>query len=459
MQIGLGQKMFWTVTSLLVYLVCSQMPLYGIANTKQSDPFYIMRMILASSRGTLMELGITPIITSGMILQLLAGAKIIDVDQSLKEDRQLYNAASKLLGILITFGQAIAYVISGMYGDISDLGAITSFLLMVQLFVAGIIVLTLDDLLSKGYGLGGGINIFIVTNICEGIVWKAFSPTTFNVGKGTEFEGAILAFIHLLFTRSNKLKAITDAFFRANLPNLTNLIATVVIFLIVIYIQGFKIELPVKNQNVRGQQGTYPIKLFYTSNIPIILLSALVANVYFISQLLYKRYPTWLLVKLLGRWSEATESSGSVPVGGLSYYVSPPRNFGDVISDPFRAVFYITFMLSACALFANTWIQISGSSPRDVARQLRDQKMVISGMRDKSSLHVLNRYIPTAAALGGMVVGALTIFADLLGATGSGTGILMCVTTVYDLWEKVAKELQQELGGNVGLAGLTRLLQ
>jgi len=428
------------------------MPLFGIASSKSSDPFYIMRMILASSRGTLMELGISPIITSGMIMQLLAGAKIIDYDPGVKEDRQLFNAMSKMLGIMITVGEAVAYVLSGMYGDVRDLGVVISLLLIGQLFFAGVIVLVLDDLLSKGYGLGGGLNLFIVTNICESIMWRCFSPTTYNVGKGTEFEGAIISFFHLLLTRSNKLKALQEALFRPNLPNLTNLGATVLVFLVVIYIQGFKVELPVKYQNFRGQQGTYPIKLFYTSNMPIILLSALVANLYFFSQVLYKRYSENILVRLLGRWEEL-ENGQSVPVGGLSYFVSPPRNFVDVVRDPMHAIIYIVFMLSACALFAKTWIEISGSGPRDVARQLRESKMVIRGYRDKSVLHVLNRYIPTAAAFGGMCVGALSILADLLGAIGSGTGILMAVTIIYDLFEKTRREYVQEFGGGGGVGG------
>ena len=93
-----------------------------------------------------------------------------------------------------------------------------------------------------------------------------------------------------------------QAFYRTNLPNVTNLMATVVIFLVVIYFQGFRVDLPVRNKRSRGQQGNYPIKLFYTSNMPIILQSALVSNLYFISQLLYKRYGANFLVQLLGRW-------------------------------------------------------------------------------------------------------------------------------------------------------------
>lgn len=131
-----------------------------------------------------MELGITPIVTSGMIMQLLAGANIIQVDHSLREDRALFSAAQKLFAMVMTLGQALVQVMSGFYGDPNDLGAGICLILVLQLFVAGIVVILLDELLQKGYGLGSGISLFIATNICEGILWKAFSPTTYNTGKG-----------------------------------------------------------------------------------------------------------------------------------------------------------------------------------------------------------------------------------------------------------------------------------
>lgn len=178
--------------------------------------------------------------------------------------------------------------------------------LFTQLLCAGLVVLLLDELLQKGYGLGSGISLFIATNICETIVWKSFSPATINTGRGTEFEGAIIALFHLLATRSDKIRGLREAFYRQNLPNLMNLISTVLVFAVVIYFQvgpahvhyivcwlfwshphspqGFRVDLPIKSARNRGQYSTYPIKLFYTSNIPIILQSALVSNLYVISQ-------------------------------------------------------------------------------------------------------------------------------------------------------------------------------
>ena len=92
--------------------------------------------------------------------------------------------------------------------------------------------------MQKGYGLGSGISLFIATNICETIVWKAFSPTTINTGNGTEFEGAVIALFHMLITRNDKVRALKTAFYRQNLPNITNLLATVLVFVVVIYFQG-----------------------------------------------------------------------------------------------------------------------------------------------------------------------------------------------------------------------------
>ena len=128
-------------------------------------------------------------------------------------------------------------------------------LLILQLVVAGLIVILLDELLQKGYGLGSGISLFIATNICENIIWRAFSPTTINTGRGPEFEGAVIALFHLLLTWSDKPRALKEAFYRQNLPNIMNLMATVVVFASVIYLQGFRVEIPVKSSRQRGTRG------------------------------------------------------------------------------------------------------------------------------------------------------------------------------------------------------------
>lgn len=441
------EKVLWTVTTLLIYLVCCQIPLYGVKNTKSSDPFYALRVVLAASnRGTLMELGISPIITAGLIMQLLAGTRIIEVDGSSREDRALFSGAQKLVGILISLGEACIYVWSGMYGDLKVLGWGNALLIITQLFVAGMLVLLLDEMLQKGFGLGSGISLFIATNLCETVIWSALSPMTVNVGRGVEFEGAFISLFYLLLTRSDKIRALREAFFRPELPNVSNVLSTFVVFAVVIYFQGFRVDLPVKSSKMRGQQGTYPIKLFYTSNMPIILQTALVSNLYFLSQMLYRQYPSNILVNLLGRWRTFRDSSHMVPAGGLAYYISRPPTVLALVQDPVRAITYVAFVLAACGLLSKYWIEVSGSSARDVARQLRDQQMTLKGHRETSLVKELNRYIPTAAAFGGMCVGMLTILADFLGAIGSGTGILLAVTIIYQYFEIFSKETANESG-------------
>ena len=428
-KINFQQKLTWTGLTLLIFLVMSQLPLYGIVSSDSADPIYWLRMMMASNRGTLMELGITPIITSGMVFQLLAGTHMLDLDLNMKTDRELYQTAQKLLALIISIGQACVFVFTGLYGIPSELGLGICLLLIVQLVIAGLIVILLDELLQKGYGLGSGISLFIATNVCEQIVWKAFSPTTINTGRGPEFEGAILALVHLLLTWPNKQLALREAFFRQNLPNIMNLLSTVIIFAAVIYLQGFRVEIPVKSQRQRGMRGSYPVRLFYTSNMPIMLQSALSSNIFLISQMLFQRFSDNLLVRLIGVW-EAREGQGPQlhAVSGIAYYMSPPFSVSEALLDPIHTVVYLIYMIAACALFSKTWVEVSGSSPRDVAKQLKEQGLVMAGHREQSMYRELKRVIPTAAAFGGAVIGLLSCVSDLMGALGSGTSILVAVT-------------------------------
>ncbi|KAI6102643.1 SecY subunit domain-containing protein [Pisolithus croceorrhizus] len=339
-------------------------------------------VILASNRGTLMELGISPIVTSGMIMQLLAGANLIEVDFSLKEDRALFGAAQKLFALIISLGQATVYVLTGLYGQPKDLGAGVCLLLVIQLVVAALIVILLDELLQKGYGLGSGISLFIATNV-------------FNTGRGPEFEGAVDA-------------PFREAFWRDRLPNVMNLLATAIVFAAVIYLQGFRIEIPVKSNRFRGQRGAYPVKLFYTSNMPIMLQSALTSNVFIISQMLANRFPP-------------LEDSPQLRAALL---------------DPIHTLLYIAFVVTACALFSKTWIEVSGSGPREVAKQLKDQQMA-------PMYKELKRVIPTAAAFGGAILGLLSVACRPYGCLSAvEPGILMAI----GMRESVGPEVAGVLG-------------
>ncbi|ODQ49470.1 hypothetical protein PICMEDRAFT_14916 [Pichia membranifaciens NRRL Y-2026] len=450
-KVPFNQKMMWTGVTLLIFLVMSEIPLYGITSSESSDPLFWLRMMLASNRGTLMELGVSPIVTSGMIFQLLQGTQILSMDPESKDDRELLQVAQKLLAILLSFGQATVYVLTGMYGRPSDLGSGVCLLLILQLVFAALMVILLDELLQKGYGLGSGTSLFMSTKICESIVWKCFAPTLVNRGRGSEFEGAILAFIHMLFTRSSTRAALVDSFYRDNAPNMSQVFSTLIVFSLVVYLQCLRVDLPIKSTRQRGPFNVYPIRLFYTSNMPIMLQSALTSNIFIISQMLYSRFPNNLAIKFIGTW-EAKQGGGQqlFAISGVSYYMQPPLNLQEALLDPIKTVIYVLFVLGTCAFFSKTWIEVSGTAPRDVAKQFKDQGLVIAGHRETSVYKELKKIIPTAAAFGGATIGALSVVSDMFGCLGSGTSILMAATTIYSYYEMAAKEggLVKSLGAN-----------
>lgn len=257
----------------------------------------------------------------------------------------------------MTVGQATSYVMSGMYGEV---GFVNSILLIVQLCFAGLIVLYLDEMLQNGYGLGSGISLFIATNICENVLWTSLSPITIKSDNNTEFEGAIVALFHMVTTRKDKGAALYHAFWRGNAPNMANLSATFIICLLVIYFQGFKVNVPLTHRKVRGYQQNHKIKLFYTSTFPIILQAAVISNLYFFSQILDRRFRGNFFIGLLGRWKDVDFGNQSVPIGGLAYYISPPRDFTAILGDPLHGITYAVFVMASCAILARLWLEISG---------------------------------------------------------------------------------------------------
>lgn len=162
--------------------------------------------------------------------------------------------------------------------------------------------------------------------------------------------------MHLLITKPNKVSALFQAFYRTSSPNLVNLLATVAVFFLVIYLQGFKVSLKLAHKKYKGYEQRYPIKLFYTSNISVIFQTAFVSNMYFLSQMLYRRFKGNFIIGLLGTWQEVGGSDpragGSVPISGLAYWISPPRDLTTFIMEPLHSLVYTVFVMASCAFFS-----------------------------------------------------------------------------------------------------------
>jgi len=448
--VSFKEKSVWTIVCLVVYFIMISVPLYGIETTAgQADPFFAMRAILASQRGTLGELGIGPIVTAGLIMQLLVGSQIIKVDFNNPEERALYTGAQKVLSVVMILFQSGAYIFGGAYGE--NISLTTGSLIFLQLLAAGLLVMLMDELIQKGYGLGSGISLFIAAGVSFNILNGLFAFTEgIGAAPAGKYYGAVIAFFYGL-THNEKF---INVIYRPLNPDIIAFLATIIVFGMVIYVESMRIEIPISHAKYKIP-ARYPIKFLYTSNIPVILASALFANVYFISQILYKRMQGNPIVDLLGRWDFTGEQP--MPEGGLVYYTTAPRGISQVIDNPLRAVIYIVILIAACMIFSAIWLETAGMGPRDVAKQLLDADMQIPGFRRNPKVleKYLERYIPIAALLGGLFVGALAGFADFLGALGTGTGILLTTGIIKQYSEIIAKERLAEISPAVrGFLGM-----
>ncbi len=422
----------------------TEIPLFGVSTSAQ-DNFGQLRVIFASNRGTLMELGIGPIVTAGLILQLLAGSNIIKCDMSNPEDRGLFTSASKVFSIVLTAIQAGAYILSGMYGTLAELGGGTIIVIFLQLLSAGIIVMLMDELVQKGWGLGSGISLFIMAGVAQSILWSMFSPPTgLFLGTLQQYLGGGLTTIEYVFGTASGIY-----------PSVLGLAATITVFLIVIYLQGVRVELPMSYAGYKGFRSRYPIKLLYVSNLPVIFASALFANVYFFTQLLWSQLGqpapgTNLFFQIIGDYNQTVSSTGQVsvqPVGGIAYLVTAPHNIQNVIAEPLRAAAYLGIIVAFCAVFSLIWLEVGGLGPNKVAKQLMDSGMQIPGYRrsERPIEAILKRYIPVVTVLGGIFVGLLAGLSDFLGAFGTGTGILLSVGIIYQYYELLMRERAAEM--------------
>ena len=428
--VAFKERFLWTGVALVLFFIMVQIPLYGTTGDRGSF-FGYLRYVLASHAGSIMELGIGPIVTAGIIMQLLVGGKIIKLDMSDPDDRALFTGVQKILAIVMAIFEASMLVFGGWYstGASVPLSTGANVFLIVQLVLGAIVVIYLDELVSK-YGFGSGVSLFIAGGVAGEIVWRAFTPAASAQYAG-QMIGAIPNFIRAMISGSST--QIGEAFTRNWLPSIMSVFATLIVFFIVVYAESLRVEIPLAYGQFGGMRGRYPIKFLYTSNIPVILAMTVFANVKIIASLLARAQ-----IYVLGTVS---------PASGLVYYLEPPSGIASVTADPLRAVIYLVILVVVCIGFAWLWVQMTGMGPRDVAQQLQDSGLSIPGFRRDIRVMgwVLDRYIKTVTIMSGAFVGAISGLADFMGALGSGTGILLTVGIIYGLYEEIARERVSEM--------------
>ena len=472
-EVSFREKMVWTAVILVLFLLMSHIPLYGVNPTVGTDYLWALRVILASTRGSLMELGIGPIVTAGLVMQLLSGSKIIDVDFGDPEDRAMFTGGQKVLAMIMTAFQAIAYIVGNAYGQLGPEAALIVFM---QLLLAGIIVILMDELIQKGWGLGSGVSLFIMTNVAGQVMFNMLNFVDLEsvpLGNPTNLPKGIIAALLANTLRFFGIGTdvgpfapwqwllIRDGFS----PSLFTLTVTLIIVFGVIWMETVRVEIPLQYAKYRGMKARYPIKLLYTSNIPVILAQALFANILFFGQIIYTNFNstgTNPLLNWIGIFEQDPDSARMIATWGLSRYVTPPQGLFALFleEDGLIHVFvYAALMILLCWGFSKVWVDISGIAPRDVSRQLLNSGYIVPGFRrsEKVLERLLDRYIPIVASLGGFLVGILAAAADVAGALASGTGILLMVSIIKQYYEQIAKEQLAQMGGE-GVAGLLGIL-
>ncbi len=483
-------KIMWVVLMLVFYFIMTNVFIYGLDHEGSLDLFAQYRAILAGAQGSLMHLGIGPIVTASIIMQLFVGAKIIRLDLSNDEDKAVYQGTQKFLVLVMILVESVPQVfgylvpsttfINGLnsvvgVGGLIDGQGLAQIIIIAQLFVGSYLVFLMDEVVSK-WGVGSGISLFIAAGVAQAIFtgtanWVPAVPGE-EVSLNNPPSGTIPKTIYFLTNMS--ASEIAGGGYESILiqpPNpMIALVGTIIIFMFVAYIESARIELPLAHGGARGARGRYPIKLLYASNIPVILMAALLANVSMISLLLWNPDSALSNIPLLGHnsWLGYFEPGETNPAGGLAWYLSAPRGLHDwllpmlnpdaysaqvyghsALQILIRVVTYFAVMVIGSIIFAKFWIMTTNMGPEAVARKIESSGLQIPGFRRDPRVlkRVLERYIPVVTVISGALVGALAAGADLIGTVGnaSGTGVLLAVGILIQFYEALGREQMMEM--------------
>ena len=431
-KIGLSEKFIWCGIALFAYLVMGQIPLFGVTDSPKFDFLAFARVIFAAQQGTLLELGIGPIVTAGLLMQLLKGSELIKLNFKDPDDRSLFTSATKIVTIIVIVAEGSLYGVS-VYGHLLASPSLIP-ILVGQLVGSSLIVMYLDETIQKGWGLGSGISLFIMAGVAQGIMWSVFSPIPAQDGPVGVVPFIIDSAIH---------GDLSNALFRSGqLPSIFGLIVTSLVLLALVYVQGIHVDIPIVSTKYRGFTAVYPIKLLYTSNIPVILASALLANAIFIGQMLWANYNPENANPFFNYIFQFDPQSSQSPTGGILYYITAPRTFEHALQDPIRTFVYIIFWTGIVTVFGRLWVELGGLSPKSAAKNLLDADVQVPGFRrTQSSVQtLLNKYIPAVTIAGGIIIGLLAAVSNVLSVFGTGIGILLMVDILVNYYNLLVRE-------------------
>jgi preprotein translocase subunit SecY len=437
-------KLIWTGAILILYFALTNIPVFGL-DPSSIDIFGYYRALIAGAQGSIVHLGIGPIVTASIVLQLLKGADILQLDTSDTRGQVMYMGLQKILIFAMIIIEAAPNLVGGFirpdpaiaqafFGG--NLFAV-SLLIFVQICIGGVLIFLMDEVVTK-WGIGSGVGLFIIAGISQALInglinWVPVSDP-YPVG-----------FFPRLIAIGVDGASYLQYFGRDTLAFVT----TVGIFLIIVYVESTRIEIPLAHAQVRGARARFPVKLIYASVLPMILVRVLQANIQMLGLFLNN-----VGITILGVFQNQR------PVSGIMYYLAPingPSDWMWWVTDlghpPWEVMLRLGIdagiMIIGGAIFAIFWIKTAGLDSKDVARQIQLSGMSIPGYRRNPQVleKYLDRYIPRVTVIGGVFIGILSIVANLFGVIGavSGTGLLLTVSITYRLYEEIASQQIMEM--------------
>jgi len=433
-KLSFKEKLKWTGIVLVLYFIMSIVSLYGLG-VNSLQQFEYLSVILGASFGSIISLGIGPIVTASIVLQLLNGSGIVKFDLTTADGKRMFQGVQKALAIFFIIFEAIIYVfMGGLAPDVALRGTpiYLSFqlLLVFQLMLGGLIILFLDEVVSR-WGFGSGISLFIAAGVSKQIFIRALSPMP-SPANPEIMIGAIPAWFQSLAAGQPQTAVLMIA----------ALVATILVFLISVYGQSMKVEIPLSFGRIRGHGIRWPLNFAYASVIPVILVSALIANV-----------QIW--ARMLQNWGNPFLGTfiGNTPATGLVKWLSRPDLVANIIKgsltpgDILQTIIYISFMMGGCVLFSVFWVQTSGMDARSQAKQIMSSGLQVPGFRKDIRIleRLLARYIQPLTVMGGLAIGFLAAIADVSGSLVGGTSLLLAVMIIYKLYEDIAKQHMMDM--------------
>lgn len=458
--VSFKEKLMWTIGILAVYFLLTNIQLFGLS-PESSDMFEAYRTFFAGASGSILLLGIGPIVTASIILQLLVGANVINLDLSNPLHQEFFQNLQKALIIVMAVLEAIPQIVSGfIQPDVAlanSLGIDSSMMLFgifIQIVIGGLMIMYMDEIVSR-WGIGSGVGLFIVAGISEQLINGIINWRPDETGIPV---GLIPKWIYIFQSGALDLATMDGISYMLISGGVLGLISTIAIFMFVVYAESTRIEIPLSYSGVKGARGKFPVKLIYASVLPMILVRALQANIQMICMLLDSHG-----IHIFGQYV-----NGTTPVSGIAYYLSPINspyqwiptmvrdsfaNYGVMGPETWQIGLHVLmdaiFLIVGGIIFAKFWVQTTGMDSHSTANKIYNSGLQVPGFRRNigSIEKITDRYIPRVTVLGGAIIGGLTLVASLLGTIGSvgGTGLLLTISIVYRLYEEIGTEAMKDM--------------